>query len=99
MVLQPISLKRSPHPLERRDEEPVGSVAMGQSLKETPPRASKFRLPSGQIAHPKVRVCTKEILHLALVLGGADRARRVHEPPTWPHGRGSRIEDPPLERT
>jgi hypothetical protein len=99
MALRLCSLKPSLPALERRDEESVGPVAMRQSLKESWDGCHQLRLPRAEVAYAEVRVGAEEILHLALVLGHADRAGRVNEAPARPDGGRSRIEHPPLERS
>src|SRR5205085_11318294 len=95
MVLQPSSLKRSPRPLERRDEEPIGPVAVRESLKEAAPVAGKLRLPPGQIAYAEIRVRAQKLLHLRIVFGLADGAGGIYEAPAGAHRRGRRIQDSP----
>src|SRR4051794_21313629 len=98
MVLGACWLKRSLPPLERRDEESVGPVAVRQSLKESGDRC-QLGLPRAQVAYAEVRVGAEEILQLPLVLGRADRAGRVDQPSARADGHGGRIQDPPLERS
>jgi hypothetical protein len=72
--------------IQAGDEESVRAVVVRESLNESPAVRRELRM-RGQ-----------EVLHLALVLGLADGARRVHEPPARAHGLCTGLEDPPLQR-
>src|SRR6185436_8136150 len=87
------------HPFDGGDEEAVRPIPVRQSLKEsTVAGQGKPRMAAGKVACLEIRMAVEEVLHLPLVLGGADRAGGIDEGAAWRRGTCTGGEHAGLER-